>query len=244
MGLYAVGNTCRQWRRLLMCNSAQSQWQGFTRRRWPLFFPLVSVSDWFGKFSALIDSSFCRKCVYQMSERMPAEVESSPLRDKRLGHDLKGLAQDAPEGIEAKPLDNCYYHWQASITGPVGSPYEGGVFYLYLKVPMLYPFRPPEVRFLTKIFHPNVNRHGDIGIDSIQQGNWVSGLTLTKVLISIQSLLTDPYCDVCMEPEVGQLCRADRDTFNAVAREWTWRFAMHDALLRSEVEVGARPERG
>jgi len=238
ISLYAVGNTCRQWRRLLMCNSAQSQWQGFTRRRWPLFSPLVSVTDWFGKFSALIDSSFCRKCVYQMSERMPAEVESSPLRDKRLGHDLKGLAQDAPEGIEAKPLDNCYYHWQASITGPVGSPYEGGVFYLYLKVPMLYPFRPPEVRFLTKIFHPNVNRHGDIGIDSIQQGNWVSGLTLTKVLISIQSLLTDPYCDVCMEPEVGQLCRADRDTFNAVAREWTWRFAMHDALLRSD--VGAR----
>lgn len=240
ISLYAVGNTCTQWRRLLMSNSAQSQWQGFTRRRWPLFDPLAQVTCWFTKFSALIDSSFCRKCVYQMSEVMPAEVESSPLRDKRLGHDLKGLAQDAPEGIEAKPLDSCYYHWQASITGPVGSPYEGGIFYLYLKVPMLYPFRPPEVRFLTKIFHPNVNRHGDIGIDSIQQGNWVSGLTLTKVLISIQSLLTDPYCDVCMEPEVGQLCRADRDTFNSVAREWTWRFAMHDALLRSELDLGQR----
>ena len=116
------------------------------------------------------------------------------------------------------PLDSCYYHWQASITGPVGSPYEGGVFYLYLKVPMLYPFRPPEVRFLTKIFHPNVNRHGDIGIDSIQQGNWVSGLTLPKVLISIQSLLTDPYCDVCMEPEIGQLYRTDRETFDSIAR--------------------------
>ena len=97
---------------------------------------------------------------------MPADTESSPMRDKRLGHDLKGLAQvectvllavaadycigqDAPEGIEAKPLDSCHYHWQvlrpspssllnlalqASIRGPVGSPYEGGIFYLYLKV--------------------------------------------------------------------------------------------------------------
>ena len=82
--------------------------------------------------------------------------------------------------MQAKPLDTCNYHWQASIRGPVGSPYEGGVFYLYLKVPMLYPFRPPEVRFLTKIFHPNVNRHGDIGIDNLQTANWVSGLTLTK----------------------------------------------------------------
>jgi ubiquitin-protein ligase len=169
------------------------------------------------------------------------QVESSPLRDKRLSHDLKGLVQDAPEGIEAKPLDSCYFHWQASITGPVGSPYEGGVFYLYLKVPMLYPFRPPEVRFLTKIFHPNVNRHGDIGIDSIQQGNWVSGLTLTKVLISIQSLLTDPYCDICMEPEIGQLYRTDKETFDSIARQWTWKFAMHDLVINSEVT--ARPER-
>ena len=104
-------------------------------------------------------------------------------------------------GIRAKPLDSSYYHWQASITGPVGSPYEGGVFYLYLKVPFTYPFNPPEVRFLTRIFHPNVSRyldtgwifysfprgviftlfrHGDIGIDSILQHGWVSGLTIPK----------------------------------------------------------------
>jgi ubiquitin-conjugating enzyme E2 D/E len=89
-------------------------------------------------------------------------------------------------GIRAQPLDSSYYHWQASITGPAGSPYEGGIFYLYLKVPFTYPFDPPEVRFLTRIFHPNISRHGDIGIDSIQQHNWVSGLTIPKVLISIQ----------------------------------------------------------
>ena len=218
ISLYTVGNVCRQWRHLLMSNSSQAQWAAWTRRRWPLFQPLVDISDWFSKFSSLINSSFCRKCIFQMSEAMPGDAESSPLRDKRLGHDFKCLAQDAPEGVEARPLDSCNYHWQASIRGPVGSPYEGGVFYLYLKVPMLYPFRPPEVRFLTKIFHPNVNRHGDIGIDSIQQGNWVSGLTLTKVLISIQSLLTDPYCDACMEPDIGQLYKTDREAFDVIAR--------------------------
>jgi ubiquitin-conjugating enzyme E2 D/E len=63
----------------------------------------------------------------------------------------------------------------------VGSPYEGGNFFLYLKVPFSYPFHPPEVRFLTRIFHPNVSRHGDIGIDSIQKAIWVSTLTITKV---------------------------------------------------------------
>lgn len=77
-------------------------------------------------------------------------------------------------GIKAQPLDSSIYHWQASITGPVGSPYEGGIFYLYLKIPFYYPFSPPKVRFLTKIFHPNVSMHGDIGIDNLHH-NWVSG---------------------------------------------------------------------
>lgn len=54
---------------------------------------------------------------------------------------------------------------------------------------------PPVVRFLTKILHPNVSRHGDVGIDSIHH-NWSLALTISKVLISVQSLLTDPYTKV------------------------------------------------
>lgn len=56
---------------------------------------------------------------------------------------------------------------------------------------------PPVVRFLTKILHPNVSRHGDVGIDSIHH-NWSLALTISKVLISVQSLLTDPYCQVIL----------------------------------------------
>ena len=60
-----------------------------------------------------------------------------------------------------------------------------------------------------------------------------------QVLISIQSLLTDPYCDVCMEPEVGGLYRTDREVFDQIARQWTWRYAMHDVLLNSDVTIAA-----
>lgn len=54
---------------------------------------------------------------------------------------------------------------------------------------------PPVVRFLTRILHPNISRHGDVGIDSVHH-NWSLALTISKVLISIQSLLTDPYTAV------------------------------------------------
>lgn len=108
---------------------------------------------------------------------------------------------DPPEGIRAAPLDRAWSHWQASITGPTSSPYEGGVFYLHVQIPhrfvcwklihftmyfnlvcclFSYPIRPPSVRFATKIFHPNISRHGDIGLDCIQH-NWSLALTIAKV---------------------------------------------------------------
>ena len=230
ISLFAVGNVCRRWHQLLRSQTTSEQWFVYTRRRWPLYNPMIYIQDWFSTYCALIESSFCLTCIYQMAENIPEDLDSAPLRQKRILHDLRGLHNDASEGITARPLDSSYYHWQASITGPVGSPYEGGLFYLYLKVPFSYPFDPPEVRFLTRIFHPNVSRHGDIGIDSIQQHNWVSGLTIPKVLISIQSLLTDPFTDVCMEPDIGQLYRQNKPMFEAVARQWSWKYAMWDAL--------------
>ena len=90
--------------------------------------------------------------------------------------------------------------------------------------------RPPVVRFITKIFHPNVSRHGDIGLDSIHH-NWSLALTISKVLISIQSLLTDPFSYVCMEPLIGQLYNEQPSEFNRIARRWTWKYAMHDYLM-------------
>ncbi|XP_042895252.1 uncharacterized protein [Parasteatoda tepidariorum] len=154
----------------------------------------------------------------------PTAVYSS-WRTIRLRNELKSLHSDPPEGIEAVPLDEMCFHWQATISGPADSPYEGGTFFLYLQIPSSYPMKPPIVRFITKIFHPNVSRHGDIGIDSIHD-NWSLILTISKILISIQSLLTDPYCHVCMEPEIGHLYQENKSTFDAIAKLWTMRFAM------------------
>ena len=52
--------------------------------------------------------------------------------------------------------------------GPGQSPYEGGIFKLELFLPDEYPMVPPKIRFLTKIYHPNIDRLGRICMDTLK----------------------------------------------------------------------------
>ncbi|CAH4030564.1 uncharacterized protein LOC123712740 [Pieris brassicae] len=229
MSLCACACVCTRWQRLVRARVPLPRWATFTAARWPLFRPMFTDFDWQRKYQSLVESCFCRNCLVQMCVQAAPSGEENAWRWNRLRSELKMLRNDPPEGIAATPLDMKCCHWQASVTGPAGSPYEGGVFFLYVQVPYSYPMSPPVVRFLTRILHPNVSRHGDVGIDSVHH-NWSLALTISKVLISIQSLLTDPYTNVCMEPELGEMYVQDRPKFEALARQWTWKYAMLDVL--------------
>ena len=54
------------------------------------------------------------------------------------------------------------------VTGPEDSPYEGGVFELMLSLPTRYPFEPPKLRFITPIYHPNIDSTGRICLDLLK----------------------------------------------------------------------------
>jgi len=103
------------------------------------------------------------------------------------------LTKDAPPGISAKPHEDNLRYFEVVIAGPVSSPFEGacgfgtlrvlcqtvltaahihsrggppgGTFKLELFLPEDYPMAPPKVRFLTKIYHPNIDRLGRICLD-------------------------------------------------------------------------------
>lgn len=144
---------------------------------------------------------------------------------KRIKKELADLERDPPSSCSAGPTGDDLFHWQATIMGPSDSPYAGGVFFLSIHFPTDYPFKAPKVNFTTRIFHPNINSNGSICLD-ILRDQWSPALTLSKVLLSICSMLTDPNPDDPLVPEIANIYKTDRPQYESRAREWTRKYAI------------------
>jgi ubiquitin-conjugating enzyme E2 D/E len=144
---------------------------------------------------------------------------------KRINKELTDLGRDPPSSCSAGPIGDDLFHWQATIMGPSDSPYSGGVFFLAIHFPTDYPFKPPKVNFTTRIYHPNINSNGSICLD-ILRDQWSPALTISKVLLSICSMLTDPNPDDPLVPEIAHVYKTDRSRYESTAREWTRKYAI------------------
>ncbi|KAG6403543.1 hypothetical protein SASPL_135767 [Salvia splendens] len=164
------------------------------------------------------------------------------MASKRILKELKDLQKDPPTSCSAGlalligaisdplstnagPVAEDMFHWQATIMGPTDSPYAGGVFLVSIHFPPDYPFKPPKVAFRTKVFHPNINSNGSICLDILKE-QWSPALTVSKVLLSICSLLTDPNPDDPLVPEIAHMYKTDRNKYETTARSWTQKYAM------------------
>ncbi|KAK8791533.1 hypothetical protein WA588_001538 [Blastocystis sp. NMH] len=152
---------------------------------------------------------------------------------KRIQAELTEILLDPPCGIIAAPKGSNIYEWEARLNGPEDSPYAGGVFFLDIVFPTDYPFQPPKITFRTRIYHCNINSNGVICLDTIKN-NWSAALTISKVLLTIMQLLSEPNpADPLVKPIAVEMVNSP-ETYFKTAQEWTKKYASPELMKKVE----------
>jgi len=153
----------------------------------------------------------------------------SNIKMKRLAGDLKNLKKKPIEGITAEPIDeNDLTKWKGRVEGPKGTPFEGGYFHFKINIPENYPFEPPEVKMITKVYHPNINSQtGNICVNILKKDKWTSTNSIQLVLLSLQGLLTKPNPDSPLVGEIKKVYVNDINKYNETVREWVKLYAQN-----------------
>eukprot|EP00931_Biecheleriopsis_adriatica_P116511 TRINITY_DN92149_c0_g1_i1.p1 TRINITY_DN92149_c0_g1~~TRINITY_DN92149_c0_g1_i1.p1 ORF type:complete len:176 (+),score=38.24 TRINITY_DN92149_c0_g1_i1:74-529(+) len=143
---------------------------------------------------------------------------------KRIEKETQKLSSEPPPGVvaAAQPDNNRYF--LIDVAGPEGTPYGGGTYKLELFLPEGYPMEPPKVRFLTKIYHPNIDKLGRICLDVLKD-KWSPALQIRTVLLSIQALLSAPEPSDPLDTTIADHFTKDRAGADKVAQEWNKLYA-------------------
>ncbi|KAK9470431.1 ubiquitin-conjugating enzyme/RWD-like protein [Dipodascopsis tothii] len=111
---------------------------------------------------------------------------------KRLQNELMQLMISSPPGISAFPVSDSNLHqWTGVIDGPEGTYYEGLSFKISMSFPTNYPYTAPTIKFVSPMWHPNIDMSGVICLDILKE-NWSAIYNVQTILLSLQSLLGEP----------------------------------------------------
>lgn len=149
---------------------------------------------------------------------------SEPLLPRRILKETARLQHEPVPGLEVTVFEDNGRHFDVKVDGPEDTPFEGGTFKLELFLPEEYPMAPPKVRFLTKIYHPNIDKLGRICLD-ILKDKWSPALQMRTVLLSIQALLSEPNPNDPLDANVAKHWNTNLDGAKQQAREWTTKYA-------------------
>ncbi|OMJ75845.1 hypothetical protein SteCoe_24904 [Stentor coeruleus] len=141
---------------------------------------------------------------------------------------------ESNSGVQARCIGTDKTHWKGIIQGPPDTIYQGGTFIIDIVIPPDYPYKPPKMKFDTRIWHPNISSQtGAICLD-ILKDEWSPALTIRTALLSLQALLCNPEPDDPQDAVVASQYKNNRELFNQTARNWTQEHAKDPQIVYEE----------
>ena len=139
---------------------------------------------------------------------------------RRLMRDVKRMRTEPPHGtmLDDDPIKNNIMHWHALLFGPPETLWEDLVAKLHFEFHEEYPNKAPTVKFITRMFHPNIYLDGSICLD-ILQNQWSPMYDISAILSSLQSLLNDPNPASPANPEAAKLFEKNKVEYEKRVRE-------------------------
>mmetsp|Transcript_14524 Transcript_14524/g.41367 ORF Transcript_14524/g.41367 Transcript_14524/m.41367 type:complete len:197 (-) Transcript_14524:106-696(-) len=168
----------------------------------------------------------------------------------RVQKEIKDILKDTASGVTVELREeNSIQEMIGSLSGPKDTPYEGGLFYVDIKLDDQYPFAPPKMKFITKVWHPNISSaSGAICLDVLKD-QWSPALTIKTAMLSLQALLSTPEPNDPQDAVVAKQYLTDKASFDQTAKQWTEMYAHRDQLVGMKgraselVEMGFSEER-
>jgi ubiquitin-conjugating enzyme (huntingtin interacting protein 2) len=168
------------------------------------------------------------------------------IASQRIQRELAEVSARNADGkniIIVESINDSLVDLRGRISGPPDTPYDGGVYELEVKIPDAYPFNPPKVKFLTKIWHPNISSvTGAICLD-ILKDQWAAAMTIRTVLLSLQALLASPEPDDPQDAVVARQFKENHALFAQTAQHWTQVYAMPASVSSTSFETTRRIKR-
>jgi ubiquitin-protein ligase len=140
---------------------------------------------------------------------MATKITQGPIRRiqnelKEINDYIKSECMDNHRFVSIRNINDDVFKMEVCFLGPKESPYEEGVNTVSIQIPKEYPHRAPHMKFVNRIYHPNIGSDGSICLD-ILKDNWRPIYTLRTTLMSIISLLSDPNPDSPLNGDAAKM---------------------------------------